>query len=189
MSDKTHNIKILWDFSSIDTKIKSMAREIVERWDREPIVNLVPVITGGIMFAAKLMTELESLAPAKWIVNPIIASSYQYSYDPNKPEVVKISDYELKFKNGSPTIILDDLIDSGITLSIIKDMMKNITNGNVEIAVLVDKTAKRASTIYPEYHCFTIEEDYWLVGFGMDDRGLFRGMDSIGYLDQQIKLL
>ncbi len=68
-------------------------------------------------------------------------------------------------------------------------IIKNITNGNVEIAVLVDKTAKRASNIYPEYYCFDIEEDYWLVGFGMDDKGLFRGMDSVGYLNQQIKLL
>ncbi|MFL2756429.1 MAG: phosphoribosyltransferase family protein [Dehalococcoidia bacterium] len=189
MADEINNIKILWDSGAIDTQIKKMAQSIVNRWDREPVINLVPVITGGMMFASKLMTELESIAPGKWVVNPLIASSYQYSYDPNKPEVVKISDYESKFKDGSPTIILDDLIDSGITLSIIKDLIKNITNGNVEIAVLVDKTAKRASNIYPEYYCFDIEEDYWLVGFGMDDKGLFRGMDSVGYLNQQIKLL
>ena len=189
MSDNEYNIKILWDSNSIDVKIKEIAQSIANRWEREPVINLVPVITGGMMFASKLMTELESIAPAKWVINPLIASSYQYSYDPNKPEVVKISDYESKFRDGSPTIILDDLIDSGITLSIIKDMIKGITNGNVEIAVLVDKTANRASNIYPEYYCFDIEEDYWLVGFGMDDKGLFRGMDSVGYLDQQIKLL
>lgn len=189
MSDEINNIQILWDSNSINTQIKKLAGKIVARWSREPVVNLVPVITGGMMFATKLMTELETLAPAKWIINPIIASSYQYSYAANKPEIVKTSDYNTKFRDGSPTIILDDLIDSGITLHIVKDMIKNITSGTVEIAVLVDKTAKRASNIYPEYHCFTMEENYWLVGFGMDEKGFFRGMDSVGYLNQQIKLL
>ena len=65
MSDNEYNIKILWDSNSIDVKIKEIAQSIANRWEREPVINLVPVITGGMMFASKLMTELESIAPAK----------------------------------------------------------------------------------------------------------------------------
>ena len=56
MSDNEYNIKILWDSNSIDVKIKEIAQSIANRWEREPVINLVPVITGGMMFASKLMT-------------------------------------------------------------------------------------------------------------------------------------
>ncbi len=182
------NVKILWENDAIEKKIKEMAKNISTKWENEPVVNLIPVITGGMIFATKLIMDLEKFTPEKWVVNPVIASAYEYSYNPNKPEVVRVSDYENKFKAGSPSIIIDDLLDTGITLSIIKNMIRTITNDNVEVAVLVDKIAKRKIKIEPEYHGFTIKNDYWLVGYGMDDKGLLRGMDSIGYIEQ-IKML
>ncbi|MBL01450.1 MAG: hypothetical protein CL774_03040 [Chloroflexi bacterium] len=182
------NVKILWDNDAIEKKIKEMAKNITTKWENEPVVNLIPVITGGMIFATKLIMDLEKFIPEKWVVNPVIASAYEYSYNPNKPEVVRVSDYENKFKEGSPSIIIDDLLDTGITLSIVKNMIRAITNDNVEVAVLVDKVAKRKIDIEPEYHGFTIKNDYWLVGYGMDDKGLLRGMDSIGYIEQ-IKML
>ena len=72
-------------------------KNINTKWENEPQVNLIPVITGGMIFATKLIMDLEELSPEKWIVNPIIASAYEYSYNPNKPEVVRVSDYENKF--------------------------------------------------------------------------------------------
>ena len=182
------NVKILWDNEAIEKKIKQIAKIINTKWENEPVVNLIPVITGGMIFSTKLIMDLEKLSPEKWVVNPVIASAYEYSYNPNKPEVVRVSDYENKFKEGSPSIIIDDLLDTGITLSIIKNMIRTITNDNVEVAVLVDKVAKRKIEIEPEYHGFSISEDFWLVGYGMDDKGLLRGMDSIGYIEQ-IKML
>ena len=182
------NVKILWENDAIEKKIREMAKNINIKWENEPVVNLIPVITGGMIFSTKLIMELEKLSPEKWVVNPVIASAYEYSYNPNKPEVVRVSDYENKFKDGTPSIIIDDLLDTGITLSIIKNMIRTITNDNVEVAVLVDKVAKRKIDIEPEYHGFTIKNDYWLVGYGMDDKGLLRGMDSIGYIEQ-IKML
>ena len=182
------NVKTLWNNEDIEKKIKNIAKNINTKCENEPQVNLIPVITGGMIFATKLIMDLEELSPEKWIVNPIIASAYEYSYNPNKPEVVRVSDYENKFKEGTPSIIIDDLLDTGITLSIIKNMIRAITNDNVEVAVLVDKVAKRKIDIEPEYYGFSINEDYWLVGYGMDDKGLLRGMNSIGYIEQ-IKML
>ena len=182
------NVKILWENDAIEKKIREMAKNINNKWENEPVVNLIPVITGGMIFATKLIMDLEKLSPEKWVVNPVIASAYEYSYNPNKPEVVRVSDYENKFKDGTPSIIIDDLLDTGITLSIIKNMIRTITNDNVEVAVLVDKVAKRKIEIEPEYHGFIIKNDYWLVGYGMDDKGLLRGMDKIGYIEQ-IKML
>ena len=67
-------------------------------------------------------------------------------------------------------------------LYLVKNIIHEITTSTVEVAVLVDKIAKRNSDITPDYTCFTLESDYWLVGYGMDDKGLMRGLNSIGYL-------
>ena len=177
------NLQILWDEKTIEKKIKLLAQEISAKWINEPIVNLIPILTGGIVFGTKLIMELELLNPEKWIVNPLIASAYEYSHNPDKPEVIHVSDYETKFTKGSPSILIDDLLDTGITLSIVKNMIHEITQSSVEVAVLVDKIAKRSINIAPEYNCFTLENDHWLVGYGMDDKGFMRGLNSIGYKD------
>ena len=101
---------------------------------------------------------------------------------PRQPEVIHVSDYETKFTKGTPSILVDDLLDTGITLSIVKNIIHEITQSTVEVAVLVDKIAKRSTDISPDYTCFTLDNDYWLVGYGMDDKGLMRGLNSIGYL-------
>lgn len=177
------NLQILWDEKTIEKNIKIIAQEISTKWINEPVVNLIPILTGGIVFGTKLIMELELLKPEKWVINPIIASAYQYSYNPDKPEVLHVSDYETKFTKGSPSILIDDLLDTGITISIVKNMIFEITQSTVEVAVLVDKIAKRSINITPEYNCFTLDRDQWLVGYGMDNKGLMRGLNSIGYID------
>ena len=69
------NLQILWDEKTIEKKIKLLAQEISAKWINEPIVNLIPILTGGIVFGTKLIMELELLNPEKWIVNPLIASA------------------------------------------------------------------------------------------------------------------
>ncbi|MBK67594.1 MAG: hypothetical protein CMP22_05645 [Rickettsiales bacterium] len=182
MDNCMKDLEILWDEKTIEKNIKLIAKEIDTKWQNEPIVNLIPVLTGGIVFGTKLMIELESLNPQKWLVNPIIASAYEYSYNPDKPEVIHVSDYETKFTKGTPSILIDDLLDTGITLSMVKNIIHAITESTVEVAVLVDKVAKRSTDISPDYTCFTLENDHWLVGYGMDDKGLMRGLNNIGYL-------
>ena len=74
------NVKTLWNNEDIEKKIKNIAKNINTKWENEPQVNLIPVITGGMIFATKLIMDLEELSPEKWIVNPIIASAYAVSY-------------------------------------------------------------------------------------------------------------
>ena len=57
-----------------------------------------------------------------------------------------------------------------------------MTNGPEEIAVLVDKKFRRQANLVSNYSCFTLAEDKWLVGYGMDYKGKMRGMDKIGYI-------
>ena len=50
---------ILWDSRVIDQKISELALNLIKKWGKESTVNLVPVLTGGLIFSSKLITELE----------------------------------------------------------------------------------------------------------------------------------
>ena len=176
------NIEIIWDATEIDAKIKLLAEMIANNWKDADTVNLVPIMTGAISFGSKLLNYLEAFFPHKWVVNPVLASAYSDDFDPSEPEIVTSRNFEQRMQMGFPTIILDDLIDTGITLIKLKNKISKITNGPVEIGVLFDKKFRRQANLDANYSCFTLAEDKWLVGYGMDYKGKMRGMDKIGYI-------
>ncbi len=176
------NIEIIWDAPEIDLNIKLLAERIADNWKDADTVNLVPIMTGAISFGAKLLNYLESSNPHKWVVNPVLASAYSDDFDPSEPEIVTSRNFEQRMQMGFPTIILDDLIDTGVTLIKLKNKISKMTNGPVEIAVLVDKKFRRQTDLEANYSCFTLTDDKWLVGYGMDYKGKMRGMDKIGYI-------
>ena len=66
------NVKILWDNDAIEKKIKEMAKNITTKWENEPVVNLIPVITGGMIFATKLIF----FAPLKTNVTSYLCKTF-----------------------------------------------------------------------------------------------------------------
>ncbi len=181
-TENSSKIEIIWDAPEIDKKIKELAAKIADNWAKADTVNLVPIMTGAICFGSKLLNYLESFKPGKWVVNPVLASAYSDDFDPSEPEIVTSRNFEKRMEMGFPTIILDDLIDTGVTLIKLKNKILKLTNGPVEIAVLVDKKFRRQIELDANYSCFTLMDDKWLVGYGMDYKGKMRGMDKIGYI-------
>ena len=175
-------VEIIWDTPEIDIRIRELALKIIKNWGDAGTVNLVPIMTGAICFGSKLLIHLESLIPDKWVVNPVLASAYSDEFNPSEPEIVTSRNFEQRMQMGFPTIILDDLIDTGVTLIKLKNKIKSLTNGPVEIAVLVDKKFRRQINLEANYSCFKLNDDKWLVGYGMDYKGKMRGMDKIGYI-------
>jgi len=177
-----YTIETLWDATQIDNKIKELASRIIENWVDAETVNLIPIMTGAICFGSKLLNQLESNVPHKWVVNPVLASAYNDAFEPSEPEIVTSRNFEQRMQMGFPTIILDDLIDTGVTLIKLKNKIKSLTKAPVEIAVLVDKKFRRQIKLEANYSCFTVTDDKWLVGYGMDYKGKMRGMDKIAYI-------
>ena len=177
------NIEIIWDAPEIDLNIKLLAERIADNWKDADTVNLVPIMTGAISFGAKLLNYLESFTPGKWVVNPVLASAYSDDFDPSEPEIVTSRNFEKRMEMGLPTIILDDLIDTGVTLIKLKNKILKLTNGPVEIAVLVDKKFRRQIDLDANYSCFTLMDDKWLVGYGMDYDQRYRALRHIAVIE------
>ena len=132
------------------------------------------------IFTADLIRELECLSSGKWIVNPVITNAYGSGYNENAPEMTSSSDFSDKIKRNYKSIILDDLADTGKTLELVHKNISAITKNEVMAAVLVDKRIFRTVDVPIKYRCFDYDGRDWLVGFGMDAGGFYRGVGCIG---------
>ncbi|MBI49748.1 MAG: hypothetical protein FI684_03035 [SAR202 cluster bacterium] len=182
MTDVQSPITELWSEKDIDQAIKRIAEEIDDAYASQQVVNLIPILTGALLFGAKLVIELEILSPGKWKVIPIMSSSYFNTYESTEPDIIMVRDFEKRLDMESPCLVIDDILDSGLTLYRIKELLEGLTGQISSIAVLVDKTVNRKVLIGPDYYGFSLDEDLWLVGYGMDDKGLFRGLNFVGYV-------
>ena len=177
-----HNSEItpVRHYKEIKKAISVLAKEINNDFVSEKYVNLVPLLTGSMIFAADLIRELECLSSGKWIVNPVITTAYGSGYNESVPEMTSSSDFSDKIKHNCKSIILDDLADTGQTLELVQKNISSIIKNEVLIAVLVDKKVFRTVNVPIKYRCFDYDGSDWLVGFGMDAEGFYRGAGCIG---------
>ena len=181
--DGDHNIKILWDKNTVEKAIIDISDSITKKFKDFQSINIVPIMTGSILFATKLLTEFEKYRPGAYKIFPLTAKTYVNSM---KSQGTSIFGYGLisdSLDNGSPTIIVDDLMDTGETLKKVIENIYQTVSKDVYSVVLLDKLGRRNNIIQPDFSCFELYDDKWVVGYGMDYQGKFRGLEYIGYLE------
>ena len=118
MKNALSPITELWGEQDIDQAIKRIANEINDAYGQNEIVNLIPILTGALLFSAKLIIELEILSPGKWKVIPIMSSSYFNTYESTEPDIIMVRDFEKRLNMNSPCLVIDDILDSDIAKNI-----------------------------------------------------------------------
>ena len=86
---------------------------------------------------------------------------------------------------GRDVIIVEDILDSGITLSYLKGYLLNRKPASIKIATLMDKPARRRAEVYADYSCFEVP-DAFVVGYGLDYNEKYRNLPYIGVLKPEI---
>ena len=76
--------------------------------------------------------------------------------------------------------LIDDLMDTGETLLEVSQSVAKISDQEILTAVLLNKHGKRKHVIEPDYYCFSLDDKSWVVGYGMDYKGKFRGLNYVG---------
>ena len=180
------DIEVLWDKKLIAQEIKRVSKEIDNKFKNSDSVNLIPILTGGLMFVSSLIFELENLRSGCYKMFPIIAKSYGNS---TQSQGTKIYGYEFlsdSLDKNSPSVIVDDIMDTGETLVTVSNKVKEISNSVIFTAVLLDKLGRRNNILEPDFSCFVLEDNKWIVGYGMDYEGKFRGLDFLGYIPKLV---
>ncbi len=175
--------KILFPEAVILHRVKEMAAQITKDYaenglakdpKRRPLL-LVGVLRGALLF----MTDLARRFPIPVEYDLISVSSYGNGTAPGAVRLVK--DLERPIE-GRDVLLVEDIIDTGYTIEYLRSSFIARKPASFRVCTLVDKMARREIPTNIDYTGFVLEEDEFIVGYGMDYAELYRNLPYIGIL-------
>lgn len=174
MSEK---IKVLINEEEVDARIKQIAAKISKDYAGKEL-HLICVLKGGVFFTCEL---------AKRITVPVsldFMSVSSYGDDTKSSGVVKIIKDLDEPLEGKDVLIVEDIIDSGRTLSYLIEILKQRHPASLHLCTLLDKPERRVKEVYVDYTCFNIPDEF-VVGYGLDYAQKYRNLPYIGVVQPE----
>lgn len=176
MKIEKEKIKSLFSEDEIQNKIKEIAK-IINADYRDEELYIVCVLKGSVMFTTDLVKYLEMPVKMEFIRLSSYGSSTKSS---GKVNTVDIALPDLNNKN---VLIVEDIIDTGLTAKfLIEFINNNFTTKTTKFCSLLDKKSSRKTDIEPDYTGFKIG-DKFVIGYGLDYNECFRNLPYIGYIE------
>lgn len=169
------NLRILFSREQIDARVQEMGRWIYEDLRGESVV-LVGVLKGAAIFLADLARAIDLDCTFDFVA----VSSYQ-SGTHSSGAVQLIKDLTEPVENRH-IIVVEDILDTGITLSFLSSHFERHKPRSIRIAALLDKPSRRIRPIQAHYTGFTIANEF-VIGYGMDYAEHYRNLPDIRVLE------
>ena len=167
---------VLIDEAAIRQRIGELAVEIRQGVGHAAAVHLVAVLKGAFMFLSDLMRTMDGPVTCDFIA---LSSYGARSTTSGEVRLLKDLDYGLE---GRDVIIVEDIVDTGLTLSYLQDILRARNPRSLRTACLLSKPSRRKVEVAVEYIGFTIE-DRFVVGYGLDFNERYRNLRHIAVLD------
>jgi hypoxanthine phosphoribosyltransferase len=169
-------MQILLDTDTIQARVRELAAEIEGDYPPGEEIHLVGVLKGGFVFMADLVRAMSPRVTMDFIAT----SSYaQSTHSSGEVRLLKDLDSGLE---GRHTIIVEDIVDTGLTLTYLQGILKARWPKSLKTACLLSKPSRRVVEVQVEYIGFTIE-DKFVVGYGLDYSEKYRNLAHIAVLD------
>ncbi|HIY96127.1 MAG TPA: hypoxanthine phosphoribosyltransferase [Candidatus Borkfalkia excrementigallinarum] len=169
---------IMFTKEQLEGRIGELAAQLDKEYaGKNPL--MVGILKGSVMFYADLLRAMTIPVEMDFIA----ISSYG-SGSKSSGEVKLIKDLDRKIE-GRHVIIVEDIIDSGYTLSYLKRMLYSRKPESVKICALLDKYSRRVVPIEADYKGFDCEDEF-VVGFGLDYAERYRNLPYIGILKRSV---
>ena len=169
--------RILISEEEIQKKVSEMGKKISDDFrDKDPL--FVGVLKGCFIFMADLMRYVDIRCSMDFMA----VSSYSGTTSTGAVKINKDLSEDIE---GRHVIIVEDILDSGVTLSYLKQYLMVRKPASISIATLMDKPARRKADVYADYSCFEIP-DAFVVGYGLDYNERYRNLPYIGVLKPEI---
>lgn len=170
--------EILYDEDRIREKVRELGREISNDYAGRNLL-VICVLKGAFIFMADLVKSIT--VPLE--VDFMAVSSYgQSTRSSGVVKIVKDLDVPVE---GRDVLIVEDIIDSGLTLSYLIDVLERRNALSVNVVALFDKPARRTVDLEPDYRGFTLP-DAFVVGYGLDYAEKYRNLPFVGILKQDV---
>ena len=169
--------RVLISERELQEKVAAMGAQISRDFaGKDPL--FVGVLKGCFIFMADLLRCVDIRCSMHFMA----VSSYS---GVKSTGAVKINKDLSEDIAGRHIIIVEDILDSGITLNYLKNFLMQRGPASIHIATLMDKPARRKAPVYADYSCFEIP-DAFVVGYGLDYNERYRNLPYIGVLKPEI---
>ncbi len=169
--------RILITCEELEAKVDEVGRRISEDFrGKDPI--FVGVLKGCFIFMADLMRHVD----IKCSMDFMAVSSYSGTSSTGAVKINKDLSQDIE---GRHVIIVEDILDSGMTLSYLKRYLLGRKPASVTIVTLLDKPSRRKADVFADYSCFEVP-DAFVVGYGLDYNEHYRNLPFIGVLKPEI---
>jgi len=169
--------KVLISESQIKDKVKETAQRITIDYEHKNL-TIISILNGSLVF----LSDLIRLIPFPVKIDTIRASTYTGDSTFPQKEADIINEISLDIKNEH-VLIVDDILDTGRTLTKIIQMIKEHNPLSLKVCVLLNKSARREMKIVPDYCCFEVE-DKFVVGYGLDYDNKYRNLPYVAVLKE-----
>lgn len=175
---KTDISEVLLDEQTIQNKVMELGKKISEDYkDKNPV--MVCILKGGVIFLTDLIKNISIPLELDFM------SLSSYGDTTKSSGVVKIKkDIDVDITERH-VIIIEDIVDSGLTLKYINEYFKRHKPASVKICALLDKPGAHKTDIYIDYKGFEVGNEF-VVGYGLDYAQKYRNLPYIGILKKEI---
>jgi hypoxanthine phosphoribosyltransferase len=169
-------MQTLIDADRIQARIRELALEIERDYPPNQEIHLVGVLKGGFMFMADLIRAMSTRVTLDFIAVSSYATGKRSS-----GEVRLLKDLDSGLQ-GRHVVIVEDIVDSGLTLTYLQDILHARAPNSLRTVCLLSKPSRRVVDVKVDYVGFTIE-DRFVVGYGLDYAEKYRNLNHIAVMD------
>ena len=168
-----HTVEVMISEQEVKNRIAELGAQITAHYQGSNDLVLIGLLRGSFMFMADLARSID--LPQE--VDFMTASSYGNSMNSNRDvRILKDLDDDI---NGKDVLIVEDIIDTGYTLSKVREILSLRSPKSLAICTLLDKPERREVEVPVEWVGFTIPEEF-VVGYGIDYAQKYRNLSYIG---------
>ena len=168
---------VLLSESQIRERIATLAAEIEHDYPDDEEIHLVGVLKGGFMFMADLVRAMTTRVSMDFMA---LSSYGKGTTSSGQVMVLKDVDSSLEGRN---VIIVEDIVDTGLTLHYLQNILKARAPRSVRTACLLSKPSRRQVEVQVDYIGFTID-DHFVIGYGLDYAERYRNLPYIAVLGE-----
>ena len=170
--------EVLLTEESIQRKVRDLGKDISKDYMNRDIMMVV-LLRGSFIFAADLIREIEPNV----CVDFLKVSSYQGEESSGEVRILKDLDENIHDKD---VLIVEDIVDTGLTLSKIREVLKSRNPKSLEVCSLLNKPSRRVRPVDVKYVGFTIA-DRFVVGYGLDVNQKYRQLRDVVVIENEVE--
>ena len=171
-------LKVLYSEEELKAKCAEMGAQITKDYAGKNLL-LVTVLKGAVVYFTDLMRAIDLPCTIAFMIVSSYGSGVKTS---GVVKIVKDLDTDL---TGKDLLIVEDILDTGLTLSYLKDMLAARNPASIRIATLLDKPDRRKADIKADYIGYRVPDEF-VVGYGLDYDEKYRNLPYVGVLKPEI---